>query len=564
MNSSANMRGQVLAHQKIEDQEFLSLSQASQWASKYLDKPVTPSNISYLIQYAKINKYLDKERGIKVSLTEIKRYYDEHFVKKQASWKSRLGSDLDWGLSFSHLRESDTTKHVHRLHPYKGKFIPQLVEYFLGAHLNDHKRRVFFNPGDSILDPFMGSGTTLVQSSELGLHSIGIDISDFNCLVSHVKMGNHNLAVLDKKARDTCFKTRDFSREVFDDFFDEQLKEKLNDFNKKYFPNPEFKRQVWKGIVGNEEQYGEEKLKQFFRENESFLKDNGTKDTSGLLNEKEMNNFLNTWFSKRVKQELLYYSRLLRGIEDENLRNALKIVLSRTARSCRATTHSDLATLTEPQVGPYYCRKHKKLCTPINSIVKHLIRYTDDTLKRLHEFSKLKKDVFCEIIHGDAREVNVFECIKNKNLGFYKLLANKKIDGVFTSPPYVGQIDYHEQHAYAYELFEISRQDDKEIGPLSGGQGEKAKEEYVEGISKVFRNINTFVKDDGDFFIVANDKYNLYPLIAEKSGLKIVDKFKRPVLNRTERDRQPYAEIIFHMKKRAYRPQLHPEDIAWK
>jgi len=63
-------------------------------------------------------------------------------------------------------------------------------------------------------------------------------------------------------------------------------------------------------------------------------------------------------------------------------------------------------------------------------------------------------------------------------------------------------------------------------------------------------NISKFIKDDGDFFIVANDKYNLYPLIAEKSGLAIVEQFKRPVLNRTERDRQPYAEIIFHMKKK--------------
>jgi len=58
----------------------------------------------------------------------------------------------------------------------------------------------------------------------------------------------------------------------------------------------------------------------------------------------------------------------------------------------------------------------------------------------------------------------------------------------------------------------------------------------------------TFVKDDGDFFIVANDKYNLYPLIAEKSGLKIVDRFKRPVLNRTEKDKGAYCEIIFHLK----------------
>ena len=453
------------------------------------------------------------------------------------------------GLSFSNLRESDTTKHVHRLHPYKGKFIPQLVEYFLDSHLNTFKKEIFFKSGDIILDPFMGSGTTLVQSSELGLNSIGIDISDFNCLISKVKIGKHSLLILDKKARDVCFKTREFSQEVFDDSFDEQLKEKLNEFNKKYFPNPEFKKNVFKGTISNEEKYGEEKLKLFLKENTEFFEKNGTKDKSGLLNEKEMNSFLNKWFSKRVRQELFYYIKLLKQIDDENLKNVLRIVLSRTARSCRATTHSDLATLTEPQIGPYYCRKHKKLCTPINSIIKHLIRYTYDTIARLNEFSKIKKNVFSEVIHGDSRETNILQEIKKQNPEFAKLLANKKIDGIFTSPPYVGQIDYHEQHAYAYELFNIQRKDDKEIGPLFNGQGQKAKDEYVEGISKVFINISKFVKNNGDFFVVANDKYNLYPLIAEKSGLKIIEQFKRPVLNRTERDRQPYAEIIFHMRK---------------
>ena len=162
----------------------------------------------------------------------------------------------------------------------------------------------------------------------------------------------------------------------------------------------------------------------------------------------------------------------------------------------------------------------------------------------------MKEKIFSEPLQGDSRKIDLFEEIKKKNVTFYKFLASKKIDGVFTSPPYVGQIDYHEQHAYAYELFGITRRDNEEIGQLSHGQGQKAKDEYVAGISEVFENISKFIKSDGDFFIVANDKYNLYPLIAEKSGLKIVEQFKRPVLNRTERDRQPYAEIIFHMRKK--------------
>lgn len=108
-------------------QELLSIGQASQWASGYLDRPVTTSNISYLIQYAKVRKYIDEEKRLKVNLGELKQYYDENIKKKNQSWKNILGEDLNWDLSFSHLSESDTTKHVHRLHPYKGKFIPELM-----------------------------------------------------------------------------------------------------------------------------------------------------------------------------------------------------------------------------------------------------------------------------------------------------------------------------------------------------------------------------------------------------------------------------------------------------
>lgn len=55
---------------------------------------------------------------------------------------------------------------------------------------------------------------------------------------------------------------------------------------------------------------------------------------------------------------------------------------------------------------------------------------------------------------------------------------------------------------------------------------------------------------DNDIFLVANDKYNLYPAIAERADMKIVNQFKRPVLNRTEKDKGAYAEVIFHLKRK--------------
>ena len=61
--------------------------------------------------------------------------------------------DLDLSWSEGELPERERTKHVHRLHPYHGKFIPQLVEVLLDRYLA---------PGEHVLDPFAGSGTTLV------------------------------------------------------------------------------------------------------------------------------------------------------------------------------------------------------------------------------------------------------------------------------------------------------------------------------------------------------------------------------------------------------------------
>ncbi|MDX6386378.1 MAG: hypothetical protein QOD85_180, partial [Gaiellaceae bacterium] len=86
-----------------------------------------------------------------------------------------LDSDLSW--SEQQLPERERTKHVHRLHPYLGKYIPQLVEELFRRHVPARGR---------VLDPFAGSGTTLVQALESGLHSVGVDIAAFNCLLMQV------------------------------------------------------------------------------------------------------------------------------------------------------------------------------------------------------------------------------------------------------------------------------------------------------------------------------------------------------------------------------------------
>jgi len=509
-----------------------------------MNKKITPSNISYLIQYGRINKY--KENGlVVVKKSELLSYYREFFDKRKIEWKRQLGEDLNWALSFDHVPERERTKHVHRLHPYKGKFIPQLVEYFLDEHTDNFKKQVYFHKGDIVLDPFVGSGTTLVQANELGIHAIGIDISAFNCLISNVKVTKVSFYNLHKVISTLTQKLKNFVAQHKNLLFEEELNAKLNAFNEQYFPSPDFKIKVRRGEI-DEFEYGRQKLKDFMPIYRSLVQKYKIK-----VREENAVSFMERWFTVPVRKELEFMREQILKIEDTKIRNVLIVILSRTARSCRATTHSDLATLREPVYEPYYCKKHGKICKPLFSILTWWNRYTKDTLKRLAEFDRLRTDTFQIALQGDARTIDILAELEIHHPQLAKLVKEKKIRGIFTSPPYVGLIDYHEQHAYAYELFGFKRMDELEIGPLFKGQGAEARREYVIGIAQALLNVKRFLQKDYDIFIVANDKFNLYPLIAEKAGMQIVQEFKRPVLNRVEKDRGAYAEKIFHLKEKS-------------
>jgi DNA modification methylase len=106
-----------------------------------------------------------------------------------------LGDDL----TFISVREFERTKHVHRLHPYLGKFIPQLVEVFL---------RKYFRRGQTILDPFSGSGTALIEANALGLNGVGVELSPFNVLIQEARIRRCDIPDVEREIRDALRRLR--------------------------------------------------------------------------------------------------------------------------------------------------------------------------------------------------------------------------------------------------------------------------------------------------------------------------------------------------------------------
>jgi hypothetical protein len=359
-----------------------------------------------------------------------------------APTQDALYQEIDLELSWSEqaLPQRERTKHVHALHPYLGKFIPQLVEVLLERYLR---------PGQHVLDPFAGSGTTLVQALESGLDATGADVAEFNVLLMRAKLARYNPFTLERELRDAL--------------------ERMEPADGDTTP------------------------------------------------------YLRQWYAPQALRELVGFRALADEYEHADV---LRLVLARAARSARLTTHFDLDFPRSPQRGPYWCHKHRRECRPVERADHFLRRYALDTLARIRAFGRVRaRDRGADVLHGDARE-----------LGF-----RGRFDGVVTSPPYPGLIDYHEQHRYAYELLGLG-----DLGELELGRGasKRALEAYVEGIAAVLANARRHLPSGAPVLIVVHDRRELYPEILERAGLELEERLRRHVNRRTGRRAGEFYEDV--------------------
>jgi hypothetical protein len=361
--------------------------------------------------------------------------------------QDELYSALDLELSWSEraLPEHVRTKHVHRLHPYHGKFIPQLVEVLIDRYLPD---------GGHVLDPFAGSGTTLVQALESGLDATGVELAAFNCLLMCVKTERYDVDTLAQELHDVCARLETLPAAA------------------------------------------------------------------------RPSGYVRRWYAPVAAAQLLGFRDL---IDDYTHRDVLRVILSRAARSARRTAHFDLEAPRAPQTTAYWCHKHRRTCRPVESAVGFLRRYALDTLTRIEAFDALRdRDRGARVIHANSCEAEYEETF----------------DGVVTSPPYPGLIDYHDQHRYAYELLGLEDRSELELGAATAGTSRSALDAYRDGIARALANAAAALTPGAPVVIVVNDRRDLYPEILSRAGLRLEERLRRHVNRRTGRRAGEYFEDV--------------------
>lgn len=116
----------------------------------------------------------------------------ERLVRRVAYFKSVEQYFTDYFYIIQKNRTRSVNQYLtHWIYPYKGKFHPQMIRALLNI--------IGLKEGETVFEPFSGSGTTAVEAQLLGINFIGIDISPLCVLQAKVK--TQSLEVLDEIIR---------------------------------------------------------------------------------------------------------------------------------------------------------------------------------------------------------------------------------------------------------------------------------------------------------------------------------------------------------------------------
>jgi len=135
-----------------------------------------------------ISKLSRNEEEVENNVETLFNYLTSDLHRIPASETMSVGKRLE---DYFSNREESSLYLNHYMHPYKGKFHPKMVRALLN----------YIYPQDSglILDNFAGSGTLLVEASNMGLDAYGVEINPLSVLMTNVKCNSFKISVPELK-----------------------------------------------------------------------------------------------------------------------------------------------------------------------------------------------------------------------------------------------------------------------------------------------------------------------------------------------------------------------------
>lgn len=246
---------------------------------------------------------------------------------------AELASKTDWGYG-----DADTKQITHEIHRYSGKYIPQIARRAI---------ELISYPGELILDPYVGSGTTLLEANLSRRRSLGIDLNPLAVLISSVKVR----PIEDKKLEDLV-----------------RYFKKVND-----------------------------QLSAARKEQVNLLEDSFSEIEKIIQKDPRINDpWYNKWFSKPVLKDLVVLSTLIDSYPDKECADLARVAFSNILRKC-SNAHSGY-----PNV---MLDKNKTNNTEPAFLLMKCLSENAEKIKDLNK--KYNRDIDTKVIPGNATSLPV-------------------------------------------------------------------------------------------------------------------------------------------------------------
>ncbi len=138
--------------------------------------------------------------------------------------------DIDWTFE-----GANTKRYTHGLHSYPARMVPQIPEMLLSYF----KKEDVISEGDTVYDPFSGSGTTAVEGRLAGLNAEANDINPLACLLTLAKSRPLDRGLLDDARRRLLDGLEECLNEVATEWENGERTVEDTDIRDGWFPEPQ-------------------------------------------------------------------------------------------------------------------------------------------------------------------------------------------------------------------------------------------------------------------------------------------------------------------------------------
>jgi DNA modification methylase len=448
----------------------------------------------------------DSKPIIYVQLSEIelhlKHLYDllspNAFIKEQplikedsGTWQAKPGySNMKPLHEIKDLKKQSAKRHF-GVHPYFTKQVWNVVQEYI---------KNFTMPGDVVLDPYGGSGVTLVEALVLGRKGIQVDINPLaNFIVKNL------IQPIDIN----------------------DLTDNYENIKKRFLKNaPQTKGQIEIALQKYDYPKG--------------VKLPGDSDVPTV----------DKLFSDRQLAQLAYLKHLIREVKNPEIRDTLLLMFSGLLNKINLTYHaSSFRSEGGGDSAPFRYYRYRLAPTPASLDV---MNYFDS---RLRKIIGAKRELAPFINADNIKDATVVKGTAT-NLDF---IADQSVDYIYTDPPYGSKIQYLDLSTMWNSWLDLPvSQEDTKLEAIEGGEQHKTMKDYSDLLIQSIREMYRVLKYDRWMsFVFAHKDPAYWHLIvenAEKAGFEYMGAVKQSNNKTTFKKRQnPFTvlsgELIINFKK---------------